>query len=509
MTVAGLAVAGWPGALRPAQPGHLLRSDLPLPRPYQLPFVVPPEAKPVRTDGATDHYEFTQRVVSHEIVPGHRTQLWTYDGSFPGPTFRVRAGRRITVRHRNELPAPTVVHLHGGHTPHDSDGYPTDLVLPVGTRDAHRWMGMPDMPADPMAVVTTGQRTYTYPLDQRAATLWYHDHRMGFTGDSVWRGLAGFLIVGDDEEDRLGLPDGDRDVPVMLCDRAFAADGSLHYPLDRPGADLEPHGMPGVRSTYMNGLTGDVILVNGVPWPRMDVDRARYRLRILNASNARAYRLALDPPPAEGGGLVQVGSDGGLLDRPLTHDQLDISPAERFDVVVDFSRFRAGTKVELVNLRGSGSTRRVMQFVVGSRQRDDSRIPPRLSRIEPVDPTRAAVRRRFQFRQGSGGNWLINGHEFDPMHAAARPRLGELEIWQLVSDFAHPVHLHLDPFQVLRRNIGGPGDHDHGWKDTVSLRPAEMAEIAVRFTDYTGRYVFHCHNLEHEDMAMMANFVTV
>ena len=508
MAAAGLGIAGWPGALGSAQPGHLLRSDLPLPRPFRLPFAVPPEAEPVRSEGGTDHYEITQAVTAHELLPGHRTRMWTYGGSFPGPTFRVRSGRPITVHHRNELPAPIVVHLHGGHTPHDSDGYPTDLVLPAGTEDAHAWMRMPDMPMDPGAVVTTGTRSYHYPLDQRGATLWYHDHRMGFTGVSVWRGLAGFLIVADDEEARLGLPAGDRDVPVTICDRAFAADGSLHYPLGHPRADVRPGGMPGVQSVFMNGVLGDVILVNGVPWPRMEVRGLRYRLRILNASNARAYRLALDPPPPGGAGLVQVGSDGGLLARPLRHDRLDVSPAERFDVVVDFGRYRSGTRVQLVNEFGAGGTRRVMQFVVGDSARDESRVPDRLSTIEPLDPDRAVVRRRFQFRQGSGGEWLIDGHPFDPTYAAARPRLGQLETWQLVSDFSHPVHLHLDQFQVVRRNAGGPGDYDEGWKDTVSLRPAETVEIAVRFTDYAGRYVFHCHNLEHEDMAMMANFVT-
>ncbi len=508
MTAAGLKVAGWPGALGTAQPGHLLRSETPLPPPFRQPFVVPPEATPVGTENGADRYEITQRVTTHEILPGRRTQLWTYEGSFPGPTFRVRSGRPITVHHRNELPSPVVVHLHGGHTPHESDGYPTDLVLPAGTKDRDAWMRMPDMPMDPRAAVTTGARSYTYPLGQRGMTLWYHDHRMGFTGASVWRGLAGFLIVEDDEEAQLGLPGGDRDVPLMICDRAFAADGSLHYPLDHPQADTRPGGMPGVESEFMNGVLGDVILVNGVPWPRMEVRGARYRLRILNASNARAYRVALDPPPPGGSGLVQVGSDGGLLERPVRHDRIDVSPAERFDVVVDFGRYRPGTRVQLVNELGSGGTRRVMQFVVGSKVRDESRVPKRLSTIEPLDPERAVVHRRFQFRQGPGGAWLINGHEFDPRDAAARPRLGQLETWQLVSDFSHPVHLHLNPFQVLHRNVGGPGDYDEGWKDTVSLRPAETVEIAVRFTDYAGRYVFHCHNLEHEDMAMMANFVT-
>jgi FtsP/CotA-like multicopper oxidase with cupredoxin domain len=408
------------------------------------------------------------------------------------------------VRHHNELPKPVVVHLHGGHTPHDSDGYPGDEILPMGSHGSGSMVGMPGMAAMP-GEPAHGSRTYTYPLDQRAATLWYHDHRMGFTGASVWRGLAGFHLVHDAEEEALPLPKGDRDLPLMIADRSFAADGSLRYPLVDPGME-----QPGVTAPYMNGVLGDVILVNGAPWPVHGVERLRYRLRLLNASNARRYRLALDPPPPGGKGLVQIGGDGGLLTAPIAHDEMDIASAERFDVVVDFSRYRPGTRVRLVNRLGSGSAAEVMRFDVSGTTRtpaEDATVPARLSTVVALDPRRAAVTRTFLFQKKGG--WTINGQEYDPAHPLARPRLGDTEIWRFVTDFHHPIHLHLAHFQVLARNGKSPGAYDHGWKDTIDLRAAESAEIVTRFTDYPGRFVFHCHNLEHEDMAMMADFITV
>jgi spore coat protein A len=495
----GVALSG------PGEPGRLLRSAVPLPRPYQVELPVPPVLAPVRSDGTTDHYEITQRAARVRILPGLDTTVWGYGGTFPGPTLVSRAGRQAVVRHRNELPHPVVVHLHGGHTPTDSDGYPLDELWPVGSHPVPNLPGMKDMPGMAGAGVdaVAGEREYRYPMDQRAATLWYHDHRMGFTGASVLRGLAGFHLVRDGEEEALPLPAGDRDVPLMITDRAFGADGEFRYPSVDPALRT-----PGVTAPYMNGVLGDVILVNGAPWPVLAADRARYRFRLLNASNARRYRLALDPPPPGGRGLVQIGSDGGLLDRPVAHDELDIAPAERFDVVVDLARYRPGTRVRLVNRLGAGPAGAVLRLDVGTaRVRDASAVPDRLSRIAAPDPRRAAATREFRF-EVRGRRWTINGRPYEPGRPAAVSRLGDLEIWRFVTDFHHPVHLHLNQFQVLSRNGGAPGPYDRGWKDTVDLRPAEAVEVAVRFTGYRGRYLLHCHNLEHEDMAMMAEFQT-
>jgi spore coat protein A len=320
---------------------------------------------------------------------------------------------------------------------------------------------------------------------------------MDRTGPQVWRGLAGFFLVRDAEEEALPLPAGDRDLPLMICDRSFAEDGSMPYPghPDRPGA-LEP---------YMGGVLGDVILVNGAPWPELRVARARYRLRLLNASNARAYELST------GGPLIRIGSDGGLLPAPVTVRQVRLAPAERVDVVVDFSAYPIGRRVELRNLAGEGPQGRVMRFVVDRDARDDSAVPARLSTVERLDPAKAAATRDFEFTSGSmhgGTGWLINGKPFDPGRMDARPKLGDTEVWRLTSDVAHPVHLHLAHFQVLSVNGKRPAGPPE-WKDTVELRDAQTVEIVTRFTGYRGRYVFHCHNLEHEDMAMMANFEVV
>ncbi|MEV7802177.1 multicopper oxidase domain-containing protein [Microbispora sp. NPDC088329] len=496
----GAVGVGWPSAaalLAPGQPGRLLRSRTALPEPYRVALPVPSRLAPVRTDSTTDHYEITQRVAELRILPGLPTPAWTYGGTFPGPTIVSRSGRRTVVRHRNDLPQPVVVHLHGGHTPAGSDGYPVDLILPTsGAMPADH--AMPGMPGD----VATGERAYAYPMNQRAATLWYYDHRMGHTGLNVWRGLAGFHLVADDESDALLLPRGHRDIPLMIVDRSFAADGSFRYPVTATG---------GVADAYMNGVLGDVILVNGAPWPVAQTDPARYRLRLLNASNARRYRLELDPQPAGGSALVQIGSDGGLLARPVGHDALELAPGERFDVVVDFSRYRQGTKVRLVNRLGSGSTAEVMRFDVTGRDRgDDSAIPDRLGAgVAPLAPQHAVATRTFVFRQRRGGAWAINDLAYRPGRALATPRLGTVEIWRFVTDFHHPVHLHLDHFQVLSRNGGAPGPYDAGWKDTVDVRPSDAVEILTRFTDYQGAFLLHCHNLEHEDMAMMADFITV
>ncbi|MFN2494295.1 MAG: multicopper oxidase family protein [Pseudonocardiaceae bacterium] len=287
----------------------------------------------------------------------------------------------------------------------------------------------------------------------------------------------------------------------MITDRAFEADGSLRY----PSLDRTLRQRPGVEPDWMEGVLGDVILVNGAPWPVADVDAARYRLRLLNASNARRYELALSP----GGQLVQVGSDGGLLAAPIRHTTLRIAPAERFDVVVDFAAYPVGSEVTLVNRLGWDATAQVMRFRVVRPARDDSTIPDFLSTVELLRP--GPVHRQWRFTRGRVGNhtgWTINGRPFDPSRVDAQPRLGDVERWRLVSDLHHPVHVHLDPFQVLSRGGRGPGAFDVGWKDTVDLRPGEVVEIAVRFTDHRGRFMMHCHNLEHEDMAMMTAFET-
>jgi FtsP/CotA-like multicopper oxidase with cupredoxin domain len=200
-----------------------------------------------------------------------------------------------------------------------------------------------------------------------------------------------------------------------------------------------------------------------------------------------------------------------LLARPVSHDFIDIAPAERVEVVVDFSRYWRGRQVRLVNRLGAETTAEVMRFdVVGTDRSDDSTIPEQLSKNLPgLDPHHAVATRTFLFRQGKSGVWTINDLPYQPGRPLARPKLGTTEIWRFITEFHHPVHVHLNSFRVLSRSNRAPGQFDIGWKDTIDIRPAEAVEVLTRFTDYTGSYLLHCHNLEHEDMAMMADFVTV
>ncbi len=480
--------AGLSGCINPKPESRLLPSRAELPRPFQAALPVPAVLRPVNTDADTDYYDVTVRESRAQILPGQQTAIWGYNGTFPGPTIEARTGRRVSLRLRNALPVPIVNHLHGGHTPPESDGYPTDLIIPAG--------GFPmSHMQDSMARIAEGQRDYIYPNNQRAATLWYHDHRMDFTGPQVWRGLAGFYILRDQAEFGLPLPRGEKEMPILICDRSFDADGSLLYP-------ALPH-------EYSGGVLGDVILVNGAPWPKLEVANTKYRFRILNASNARRYELALDPPGAATS-FVQIGSDGGLLAAPLRHRTIRIAPSERFDVVIDFSQFRQGSTVSLVNKADTGPSGQIMRFDVVRSERDESRIPARLSDDVPLPDRRtASVTRTFNFSYRRGmKSWTINGKSFDPARMDAQPELGATEIWQLQTDFSHPLHLHLVHFQVLSHS-GRPGPYDAGWKDTIDLSSGQTANILVKFSDYRGRYVFHCHNLEHEDMSMMGNFEVV
>jgi spore coat protein A, manganese oxidase len=296
----------------------------------------------------------------------------------------------------------------------------------------------------------------------------------------------------------------------MICDRSFDEDGSFLYP------SLDPSllGEPGVEDDYMDGVLGDAILVNGVPWPFMEVSATRYRFRILNASNARRYELDLEPK--NGAPFVQVGSDGGLLGAPIRHRTIRLGQAERFDVVIDFSVYEVGSEVTLKNRLGGGGTANVMRFRVARKENDETTVPRRLSdmaEFDELDESRARLTREFRFtRVGDEGRvmWGINGKPFDPERMDARPELGSTEVWHLeAAPAAHPIHLHLVHFKVLSRNGREPLPTDAGWKDTVDLTSGEDARVLVRFDGYRGRYVFHCHNLEHEDMMMMANFEVV
>lgn len=485
--------------------------------------------KPDRRNKKDDYYhiemrEFRQKL--HADLPP--TTLWGYNGQFPGPLFDVKQGRPIQVKWANKLPSRhilpvdksfhhldtmpevrTVTHLHGGETLPDSDGYPEAWY----TRD-FREVGS-----------YFEREVYHYANDQRPLTMWYHDHAMGITRLNVYAGLAGMYILRGEEEEKLPLPKGEYEIPLMLLDRSFNRNGSLAYPR-QPQQDPDSPKLP--DPSIQPFFLGDTNLVNGKVWPYLEVEPRKYRFRILNAANTRAYQLYLD----NGGTFYQIGSDGGLLRKTVPLVQLALSPAERADVIIDFSNY-PGETIHLKNDLGPDAdpedqTDDVMQFKVGKSlsTEDESKIPVNLSYIPSLKNNKITTIRNLKLSSVPDKYerpvFLLNDKKWvDPV--TEKPKLGETEIWSFVNitDFPHPIHIHLIQFQVLNRQpfdldiynetkqiifTGAPTPplpNEHGWKDTVSAPPGQYTRVIVKFTPYTGRYVWHCHILEHEDYDMM------
>lgn len=444
--------------------------------PFQVPLPLPQVLTPVSTDSTTDYYQITMHEAQVQILPGLNTTIWGYNGFYPGPTIKAKSGRRVVVTQINNLPESTSVHLHGGHTPSASDGLPTDLIAPGGSK------------------------VYTYPNNQTAATLWYHDHAMDVTGPHVYRGLAGFYILQDDVELGLNLPSGNYDIPMVIQDRTFNADGSLYYPAV-------------TGSVLKDGFLGDKVLVNGAIQPYFQVASRKYRFRILNGSNTRDYELAL----SSGGGsygsgpsFIQIGTDGGLIPAPVARSTIPIAPGERVEVVIDFSPYAIGTQLVLKDNKGYNGIGDIMRFDVVRTETDTSSVPATLRPL-PTLPA-ATVTRDIKLEFDRNKNqWVLNGKPFDPARIDAFPRIGSTEIWRFSnrSGMMHPMHIHDMEFQIVDMDGRSPGPGEVGWKDTVAVPSWGSVSMKVQFLDNTGIYVFHCHKLEHEDHAMMGQFQVV
>ncbi|MDA0159842.1 multicopper oxidase family protein [Solirubrobacter ginsenosidimutans] len=428
--------------------------------PFQAELTTMPVAQPVKATKTLEQYQITMRPGTADILAGQPTPILGYDGRFPGPTIHATRGREVQVTQSNQAGRNLVVHLHGGVTEHASDGHPMDIVG-AGT-----------------------QRVYRYANVQRGATLWYHDHSHGEVAQTLYAGLAGFYIVNDPYEDALELPRGEYDVPLMIQDRSFNADGSFRYQLD---LDM--------------GFHGDTILVNGAIAPRMKVERRLYRLRLLNASNARVYGLVLGDRRE----TLQIAADGGLLPRPVKRTLIPLNPAERIDVVVDFRQFGAGTEVILHNPSGEATTQAVMRFDVVKGGAEEAQVPKLLSELETLPPVNAARKFVLSFQSAGTAMWQINGQGYDMNRIDCRPRLGTTELWTFVnnSPHPHPMHLHLAHFLI--RSVDGrpPGPADASWKDVVAVQPGSTVVVRPYFDYYTGVFPFHCHTAEHGDNNMM------
>ena len=465
-----------------------------LPKPYVAPFVVPPVAQPKGTtkglDGVTDVplYDITQKEGLAQILPTIKTPIFGYDGIAPGPTILARKGRPIAVKMTNALPAThpqwgyeawTSTHLHGSASKPQYDGYASDITRP-------------------------GEyKIYHYPNSQDARMLWYHDHGIHHTAENAYMGLAAVYLLGDEVEDRLPIPKGAYDLPVVITDKMFAADGKFMY-------DDEGH----------SGLYGDVILVNGAPWPTLKVAKRKYRFRILNASLSRGLRLQLsDSSP-----MTVIGTDGGLMPAPQQTVQLRVGMAERYEVVIDFAGYTPGTKIQLRNLGVPNSddfdhTNKIMQFEVTNDPFDpaNNQVPAQLNpNMEVMGLKESDATSTVKLRvHRSNSTWKINDATWDDVVASqyqqvvANPKLGEVQIWEIENasgGWFHPTHIHLVDFRILSRNGRAPFNYEIGPKDVAFVGENETVRAIMRFTHEEGRYMIHCHNLPHEDHDMMTQF---
>lgn len=488
---------------------------------------IPETLTPSRTHKKANYYDIEMREFRMKMHRDLRpARLWGYNGQLPGPIIDVKEGEPVLVKWQNKLPSRhflpidktihdleelpevrTVTHLHGSVTAPESDGYPEAWY----TRD-YKEVG---------SFFKT--KIHHYPNRQRAATLWYHDHAMGLTRLNVYAGLVGMYIIRSEKEKRLELPSGKYEIPLLLMDRSFQDNGELFYPTqpDDPAENLPD---PSIRPFFL----GDTNVVNGKVWPYMRVEPRKYRFRLVNAANTRGYQLYLD----SGQTIYQIGSDGGLLEKTIPLEQFTIEPAERFDIIIDFSQYE-GQTITLKNDLGDDAdpddqTDDVMQFRVDLplAGTDTSKIPTHLSNIPSLKNNAVTHMRNLKLvgTADSLGRPLLlldNKMWMDPV--TETPKLGATEIWSFINttNNTHPIHLHLIQYQVLDRqpfdleryNQDGmilytgppaaPAPNERGWKDTIASPGGQITRVIAKFGPFTGDYVWHCHILEHEDYDMM------
>lgn len=478
------------------------------------PLPIPPLARPAGTRANPDHpsaqVPYYNIAMREALVKVHRnlppTRMWTIGNCFPGVTVETRSGEGLIVEWKSKLPSRhflpidytihgagknvpevrSVIHLHGSRTPAASDGYPEEWVTPGKSQ------------------------TCFYPSQQDAALLFYHDHTMGINRLNIYAGMQGLFIVRDAVEDRLNLPKGKYEIPLLICDRLLRTDGQLEYPLS-----------PDPAAPWVPEVFGNAILTNGKLQPYLDVEPRKYRFRVMNGSNGRFFRFSLENNAA----FHQIGSDQGLLAAPVAIQRSTLAPAERADWIIDFSQMK-GEKVELRSDSFS-----VMQFSVARESvPDTSDLPSTLRPLQRLPESSAILTRKLTLDerldpvQQSMGMLLNNTPWHMPI--TEKPVLNTTEIWELINltEDSHPIHLHLVRFQILDRRpfetfnyyqkpnlryIGpaeAPAPVECGWKDTVRADPGMVTRIIVPFQGFAGRYVWHCHILEHEDNEMMRPF---
>lgn len=416
------------------------------------------------------------RTTNAEVWPGTATQVIALNNSYPAPTIIVNKGDNFSVIFENQHSEEATIHWHGLLVPELMDGHPKDAVLP-------------------------GQSyTYSFPVFQRAGTYFYHSHAHHLTAKHVYKGFAGFFIINDEDEISLGLPRGEFDVPLLIQDRRS---------VNQPQFTYQPNMMD-----VMLGYLGDLPLINGTPDAYFDVQKTLYRFRILNGSNARVYKLAL----SDDSNFWLISTDSGLKDYPAQINNVFLAPGERIDILVDFSSYNIGDSIFLKTLPfpGTGGTypqgteMNLLTFNIVGNGNSNGSVPANLSAIEYYNINDIERTRNFTFSRTMGGSGMhkINGLTFDMNRIDEIITKNELEEWKFINNTNeyHPIHVHGVMFQVYSRN-GNTNlpPNDKGWKDTVFVNPNETVSVLLKFVDYSGIYLLHCHNLEHEDDGMMIN----
>jgi FtsP/CotA-like multicopper oxidase with cupredoxin domain len=468
-----------------------------------------------------DFYTIDIRQGLHRFHPELPVQeVAAYAGQVPGPLIHARYGRPVLIRFRNLLPnlrqgfgSPDIsVHLHNMHTPSESDGFPFDWFSTYAYGTGLTRAGLYKDHHYPM--VYAGLDKYGGIGDAREAlgTLWYHDHRVDFTAGNVYGGMAGFFLAFDEidsgnERDAnpkaLRLPSGEFDVPLMVQDKQFDSGGYVRF--DQFDSD---------------GFIGDKFLVNGKVQPYFHVAPRKYRFRILAAAPSRVFDLQLRHL-GRAQPFQQIANDGNLLLAPVTRTNVQLGTAERADIVIDFSKFVVGSELFLVNRLEQRDGRKpekdflatptpLLKFIVDKplAAADPSRVPALLREQPPIDLAEVVRTRTFSFGR-SGGAWTINERYFDDNPRGLTPKKGTAEIWNLRNDsggWAHPIHIHFEEGRIIKRNGREPPPWERGRKDVYFLGPNESVSVFLRFRDFTGKYVMHCHNTVHEDHAMMLRY---
>lgn len=489
-------------------------------------------------------YELNMQEVGVQLHPSYeKTTVWGFDGQVPGPNIHATYGEPILVRFRNTLPsvkqpqnfgiAEMSTHLHNGHTPSESDGNPVDFFNSINdtgplTKDPN---GKP-VPVNPFGFKDqhypnvyagyTARNDLVGDPAEALSSLWYHDHHLEYTAQNVYKGMFGCYNLFDDrdtgdEGSGFRLPSGQYDIPIFFNDFLFDQDFQLVFDL----FDLD-------------GILGDKFSANGAIQPFLNVDKRRYRLRLYNPGPSRWYQFAL----YDGTNFLpfwQISSDGNLLTQAVQVNSVRVSVAERVDIIVDFSKTNA-SRLYLVNrleqVNGRGPTGNILtpgtpivQINIGSLpvRKDLSADPANGLTLRALPDTdaqlQAAVakaRTRTWVFDRRNGAWQVNSQFFDPDVVSAKIDQESGEVWLIQNGgggWRHPIHVHFEEHRVLsedglpvKPNTQTNGTINYARRDVVPLNPSSEVRIFRRFRDMKGRYVMHCHNVVHEDHAMMIRF---